>query len=60
MARLATRAKMTRSTSVVNRRPPTAARSAQTVEVAGSHALMVAHPRPVADLIRTAANQEAS
>ena len=28
MARLATRAKMTRSTSVVNRRPPTAARSA--------------------------------
>ena len=31
----------------------------QTVEVAGSHAVMVAHPRPVADLIRTAANQEA-
>jgi hypothetical protein len=27
--------------------------------VAGSHAVMVAHPRPVADLIRTAASQEA-
>ena len=27
----------------------------QTVEVNGSHAVMVAHPRPVADLIRTAA-----
>jgi pimeloyl-ACP methyl ester carboxylesterase len=31
----------------------------QTVEVAGSHAVMVAHARPVADLIRSAANQEA-
>ena len=27
----------------------------ETVEVTGSHAVMVAHPRPVADLIRTAA-----
>jgi pimeloyl-ACP methyl ester carboxylesterase len=31
---------------------------AQTVEVAGSHAAMVAHPRPVPDLIRAAADSQ--
>jgi pimeloyl-ACP methyl ester carboxylesterase len=30
----------------------------QTVEVVGSHAVMVAHPHPVADLIRAAAAAE--
>jgi hypothetical protein len=49
---------------ITNAIPPAAERfmakraHAQTVEVAGSHAVMIAHPKPVADLVRAAADSQ--